>query len=223
EQFTTLRQIAGAPASAEQQAVFARMFAAGPVLEMGSYDKDFADGWRLLGERLTEWRHTCGLWDPAGDARKVVVRVLGIVAAVVGALAAAGGGALASRFGPGWLVLAAGGGLLAGGGLAAALTAWELHVRTAAGSALWLRIESFRRFLAASEAYHAEEAARRGVLREYTAWAVAVGEIDRWQRAVTAAALPPDVAGVGYVTMAPVLMASATSTATAPSDRKSAV
>ncbi|HEX6418056.1 MAG TPA: DUF2207 domain-containing protein [Acidimicrobiales bacterium] len=214
---TTLRRIAGAPASAEQQAVFARMFAAGPVLEMGSYDEGFADGWRLLGERLAAWRRTSGLWDDAADARKVVVRVLGIVAAVAGGVAAVAGGALAARYGPGWLALAAAGGLLAGGGLAAALGAWELHVRTAAGSALWLRIESFRRFLAASEAYHAEEAARRGVLREYTAWAVAVGEIGRWQRAVTAAAIPPDVAGVGYAYMAPMLMASAASTATAPS------
>jgi hypothetical protein len=66
--------------------------------------------------------------------------------------------------------------------------AWELRVRTPAGSGLWLwlRTESFRRFLAGSEAHHAEEAARRGHLREYTAWAVAVGEVDRWSRAVAA-------------------------------------
>jgi hypothetical protein len=32
------------------------------------------------------------------------------------------------------------------------------------GSGLWLRVESFRRFLAGSEAHHAEEAAKRGVL-----------------------------------------------------------
>lgn len=90
-------------------------------------------------------------------------------------------------------------------------------VRTAAGSALWLRIESFRRFLAGSEAYHAEEAAKRGVLREYTAWAVAVGEIDRWKRAVAAASIAPEVAGVHYAYMAPMLMASTATAATAPS------
>jgi uncharacterized membrane protein len=70
--------------------------------------------------------------------------------------------------------------------------AWELRVRTAAGSGLWLRVESFRRFLAASEAHHAEEAAKRGVLREYTAWAVAVGELDRWSRSVAASTVAPD-------------------------------
>jgi uncharacterized membrane protein len=136
---------------------------------------------------------------------------------VVGTLAAIGGGALANRYGAPWLALAAVGGALAGAGLAAALRAWELRVRTPAGSAAWLRVESFRRFLAGSEAYHAEEAAKRGVLREYTAWAVAVGEIDRWQRSVAAASIPPAVAGVSYAYMAPLLLASTTSSATAPS------
>jgi uncharacterized membrane protein YgcG len=40
--------------------------------------------------------------------------------------------------------------LAAGAGGAAAIRAWELRVRTPAGSGLWLRTESFRRFLAAS-------------------------------------------------------------------------
>ena len=63
----------------------------------------------------------------------------------------------------------------------------------------------------------AEGAARRGVLREYTAWAVAVGEVDRWKRAVGAAAIAPEVSGVHYAYMAPLLMASTRSAATAPS------
>jgi hypothetical protein len=97
----------------------------------------------------------------------------------VGLVAAVVGGVLADRWGTGWLVLTGIAGLLAGVGAAPVVAGWELLVRTAAGSAAWLRVESFRRFLADSEAYHAEEAAKRGVLREYTAWAVAVGEIDR--------------------------------------------
>ena len=91
------------------------------------------------------------------------------------------------------LVATLAGGVLAGAGLAACAGGVSC-VRTPLGSALWLRIESFRRFLAGSEAYHAEEAAKQGVLREYTAWAVALGEIDRWSNAVAAAAIPPDVA-----------------------------
>ena len=55
------------------------------------------------------------------------------------------------------------------------------------------------------------------MLREYTAWAVALGEIDRWSNAVAAAAIPPDVAGVSYAYIGPMLMMSTMSTATAPS------
>jgi hypothetical protein len=214
---TTIRRIAGAPASTEQQAVLGRMFVTGPVIELGSYDKDFASGWGLVGTQLDAWRKTSDLWDAGADARRVLVRVLGIVAGVAGVAVAALGGVLAGRLGAPWLLLALAGGLLAGGGLAAAVGAWELHVRTPAGSALWLRTESFRRFLAGSEAYHAEEAAKRGVLREYTAWALAVGEIDRWSRAVKASTIAPEVAGVHYAYMAPLLLASTVSAATAPS------
>ena len=214
---TTVRRIAGAPAAPDQQAVLARMFARGPLLTLGKYDKDFASGWSLVGSQLEAWRRDSGLWDRRADARKVVVRVLGFIAALVGLGIAALGGVLANRLGAGWLVVALVGGLLAGGGLAAGIGAWELHVRTAAGSALWLRVESFRRFLAESEGYHADEAAKRGVLREYTAWALAVGEIDRWSRAVKASTVPPDTAGVQYAYMAPLLLSSTSAAATAPS------
>src|SRR4029453_9709289 len=125
-------------------------------------------------------------------------------------------GALANRFGSPYLPLAAVGGALFGAGLAAVLGAWELPVRTPAGSGLFLRVESFRPFLAESEAYHGEEAAKRGVLREYTAWAVALDEIDRWSRAVAASSIIPETAGLGYVHMAPLLLASTLSTSTAP-------
>ena len=69
-----------------------------------------------------------------------------------------------------------------------------LLVRTEAGTALWLRVESFRRFLENSEARHVTEAAERGVLRHYTAWAVALGESRAWTDAVeAAAAADPDL------------------------------
>jgi hypothetical protein len=212
-----IRRISGAPASDEQQAIFARMFAGGPVVVLGKYDKDFASGWGMVSSHLSAWKRTSGLWDRRADSRRLVVRALGIVAVFVGLIVALVGGMLAVRSGPGFLPVAAVGGVLAGAGLAAAVSAWELRVRTALGSALWLRVESFRRFLAGSEAYHAEEAAKRGVLREYTAWALALGEINRWSQAVAAAAIPPDVAGVHYAYMAPMLMASTMTTATAPS------
>jgi hypothetical protein len=97
------------------------------------------------------------------------------------------------------------------------ICAWELRVRTPVGSGLWLRTESFRRFLAGSEARHAEEAARRGHLREYTAWAVAVGELDRWSRAVAASSAASDPAIAGYGVMGPSLLGATSASSTAPS------
>jgi hypothetical protein len=77
----------------------------------------------------------------------------------------------------------------------ALLVGWILYsrlraARTALGSALALRTMSFRRFLAESEGRHVEEAWKRGVLREYSAWAVALGEADTWRRAAGAASVP---------------------------------
>jgi Predicted membrane protein (DUF2207) C-terminal domain/Predicted membrane protein (DUF2207) N-terminal domain len=216
---TRLTRIAGAPASPDQQVVFSQMFTSGPTLELGSYDRSFASGWATLGSQLSAWRAGSGLWDTRADARRIAAMALGVLATIVGAVGAVAGGLLAGIGATSavWLVLAVAGGLLAGAGLAAAVGGWELRVRTAAGSALWLRVESFRRFLAQSEGYHADEAAKRGVLREYTAWAVAVGEIGRWTQAVSASTIAPQVAGVQYAYIAPFLLASTINTATAPS------
>ena len=187
-------------------------------LSLGSYDEDFALAWRSLGRELGAWERASGLWDPAGDRRRGRARGLGIVAGVAGVLLAVQSAVWASRSGPGWLALVAAGGLLAGAGAAAAVRAWELRVRTPAGSGLWLRTESFRRFLAGSEAHHAEEAAKRGHLREYTAWAVAVGELDRWSRAVAASSVAAaDPVAARYPVLAPALMSQTSRSSVPPS------
>jgi hypothetical protein len=187
-------------------------------LPLGSYDPSFAAAWRSVGGELAGWQRSIGLWDPAGDRRQALARTAGGVAGVAGLLVAVLGAILASRSGPGWLVVAALGGLVAGAGAAAVVGAWELRVRTPTGSALWLRTESFRRFLAGSEAHHASEAAKRGHLREYTAWAVAVGELDRWSRAVAASsAATDDPAAARYPVLAPVLLAGSSGSSVAPS------
>jgi hypothetical protein len=202
------------PATTE---VLDTMFGARTTLDLGAYDSKFASGWRKVDVLLDDWQRRSGLWDPAGERRKAAYRGLGILAGIAGVVGLGIGGALAARWGEEWLALVAGAAVLAGAGFGAAVRAWELRVRTPQGSGLWLRVESFRRFLAGSEAYHAEEAAKRGVLREYTAWAVAVGEIDRWERAVAASTAIPAAAGLGYVYLAPMLMSSTSSAATAPS------
>ena len=58
------------------------------------------------------------------------------------------------------------------------------------GSALALRAESFRRFLAASEGQHVDWAWKQGLLREYSAWAVALGAADAWGRALANSNIP---------------------------------
>src|SRR5262249_12372891 len=146
------------------------------------------------------WAKGSGLWDKAADRRKVWVRVLGILAAILGAIGVIGGGAAAAMAsGPGGIGVGGIGAALAGGGFGMALRAWELKVRTPKGSGMFLRVESFRRFLHESEASHAEDAANRGLLREYTAWAMAVGEIDHWKKAVEKSTIIPESAGLNYV------------------------
>ena len=186
-------------------------------VELGSYDSTFASGWGLIEAQLETWARGSGLWDVEADRRKTKVRVLGALVMVLGAILAFAGGYASNRWGRTGIPLVVIGSLLGGGGFAALVRGWELRVRTPLGSGLWLRVESFRRFLHESETFHAEEAAKRGVLREYTAWAVALSEIDRWERAVAGSTAIPAEAGLGYVHMAPMLAASTASTATAPS------
>lgn len=66
-----------------------------------------------------------------------------------------------------------------------------LPARSAVGSALALRTESFRRFLHDSESHHVEWAWEHSVLREYSGWAVALGEADAWSKALERANVPP--------------------------------
>ncbi len=129
----------------------------------------------------------------SGSARAISARiwalVLGALALTLGLVATVVGGVFCARYGAAWLPLVAVGAVGAGAGLAAVVRSWELRVRTPIGSAEWLKIESFRQFLAGSEAYHADWAAEHDILREYTAWAVALDEIDRWAKAVEQSAV----------------------------------
>jgi hypothetical protein len=187
-------------------------------LTLGAYDPSFAAAWREIGDELKAWQRTGGLWDAAGDLHRKLAWVLGAVVAVGGLVIAGLGGAVANRWSWVWVALVAWGALLAGAGLAAVVRGWELRVRTPLGCELWLRVESFRRFLAGPQAHHLEEAVNRGVLGEYTAWAVAVGEIDRWSRVVAASACcANDPVGRRYSGMAPYLPPAARSSMVEPS------
>jgi hypothetical protein len=192
-------------------------FAGRERLPLGSYDPSFAAAWEAIADELAGWEQASGLWDAAADRRSTLVRLFAAVVAVVG-LALTALGAVLGRSGTAWLVLVAAGALLAGVGLAALVRGWELRVRTPAGAALWLRVESFRRYLAASEARHVDEVAKRGLLQEYTAWAVAFGEERRWSRIVAASAVATDDRSfTDYSQIAPRLASATTAASHEPS------
>ena len=170
------------------EAVLDTMFAQRDSIELGTYDASFTAGWNELDERLDDWRASSDLWDQTAGRRVIKARVLGSIIGLLSLALVAAGAFLANRWAAGWLGMVAIAALIAGAGFSAVIRSWELRVRSPKGTALWLQIESFRRFIENSEAYHAKQAAERGYLREYTAWAVALDELDHWNRAVESAA-----------------------------------
>src|SRR6266536_285762 len=180
-------------------------FAGRERLQLGTYDTSFAAAWRRVGKELRVWQQESGRWDPTGELRRVRGWLIGFVGAAFGLGCAFVGGGDASRTGAAGLALVVPGALLAGCGVSAALRAWELRTLTVAGSGSWLRVESFRRFLAESDAHCADEAATQDHLLQYTAWAVAVGEIDRWSSATAASAVAQADPAYYSATMVPYL------------------
>lgn len=157
-------------------------------LTLGTYQSTLADAWREVEQEQRTMVKASGWWTkfapgtpPSFPFGVVAVVGFGIIAVVIAAFL----GYLRS-----WPVALAIGALVPA---VAAASAYRklLPQRSAAGSALALRAESFRRFLQASEGSHVEWAWQHGLLREYSAWAVALGAAAAWQRAVAASAVPP--------------------------------
>ncbi|MGY2065387.1 DUF2207 domain-containing protein [Blastococcus sp. SYSU DS0619] len=190
-------------------------------LPLGEYDEGFAKGWAALGKELGDWQVSSGLWDGDADRRTVWIRVLGGLAGVAGFALALFAGYLSIEDVGLPLVLAGIGGALAGAGAAAAIAGWELRVLTPAGSAAWLQVESLRQFLASASPTAVDEAIGSGRLGRYTAWAVALGEAERWAELASAARVPvhssSDARYLHYAVYAPVLVAGCGTASTAPS------
>ena len=167
-----------APAPATVGPVLDTMFGGRSEVMLGSYDEQFTSGWKMLRGTLDDWLSGADHWDRAGHRRRTIVRIASVVLGLVGLGLALWGGAMAITDGSGRLWVVGLGAAVAGAAGAALANSWELLVRTPRGSSLWLLIQSFRRFLHDSEARHVLEAAERGVLRQYTAWAVALDEAD---------------------------------------------
>jgi len=175
------------PAHPTAEPVLQRMFNGRERIPLGGYDSQFASGWQLMKDDVTRWQRGAAYWDRSGHKRRTMVRVLSVLGLLAGIGATVLFSAMANRNGGGWLPAVAGGGAMIGLCWAALINSWELLIRSPDGTARWLQVESFRRFLHQSEAQHVEQAASLGLLRQYTAWAVALDEADRWTLAVSAA------------------------------------
>ncbi|MGH9271082.1 MAG: DUF2207 family protein [Ilumatobacteraceae bacterium] len=180
-------------AAADERAVLDPLFSGRDDVILNSYDKDFATAWRDVRTMQGRAIAASGWWkqDPpraGGSSGRswLVFVVLGVwIAIAAGSVLSAVLGVLSSpiaaiAFG---IVVPAAVGLAAYQSLRPA--------RSATGSALALRTESFRRFLVASEGRHVEWAWSKGLLREYSAWAVALGAASAWKRALSASSVPP--------------------------------
>jgi uncharacterized membrane protein YgcG len=175
----------------EESAVLSELFADGEEIPLGRYDKDFAKAWNRVRADQERSIAASGFWKR--DAPRATrtrfswtVLVVLFIWVIIGA-----GSILSAVFGVfssplGAIVF----GIIVPGIVALVAYRTLLPVRSATGSALALRTESFRRFLAASEGRHVEWAWKQGLLREYSAWAVALGAATAWERALAASSVP---------------------------------
>jgi hypothetical protein len=184
-------RLADAPPADRQ--LIDEMFAATSSIALGKYSKSFAATWSKIQQRQRQLTNASGYWKrPIGTISGGVAGAgtIGILVLVIGGLITFRAPARALEFldHP-----AAAIGLAVVIPAILALLAYEklLPARTAEGSALTLRTESFRRFLAASEGPHVEWAWKHGLLREYSAWAVALGEASTWEKAMERSSVPP--------------------------------
>lgn len=203
-----------------------KLFGNREVVDLEGYDPQFAKAWTKVEERQDEWVRQSGWWRSKPPVRNAA-RGGGCLAALalVGLLIAFGIAAwfLAGLLGPVGgivgLVLVA----IAVPGLTARVAyAPFLASRTASGSAYALQVASFRRFLVESEGQYVEWAWKNGLLRQYSAWAVALDAADAWQQAMERAGVPQQEI---QATTTPLLVHAAassfTSTRTAPTQSSS--
>lgn len=162
-------------------------------IALGSYDPRFATAWSEVARLVEAWVVSSGVFRHRPPVRRGGASFSGLVPllfclAFPFASVASGLAAVTGLHSPVATVLLA---LVVPG--VAALIAYLPLTRSlsARGSAIALRTESFRRFLADSEAQHVEWAWENGLLREYSAWAVALGEADAWNRALSSSSVPP--------------------------------
>jgi hypothetical protein len=198
-------------------------FAGRTRVRLDAYDRDFARMWDALGRELSAWRHSSGPWDADAERRTHRTRVAGAVVGVAGVVLAVLSGYLSAHQTTLPVALAGLGGALAGSAAATAVRGWEVRVFTPEGSAAWLQVQSLRRFLAQAPPTAVDEAIASGNIGRNTAWAVALGEAQRWSELASTfsgtARLPYSSQGLLYAGYAPMFLTHCctASTASGPS------
>lgn len=186
--------------SAVDRGHLATLFASESTIELGSYDSAFSSAWRAVQAEQRRFIADAGWWSSGAPGQGVSVKGLGrvlipfvfIVLVSGSSLRIAGRGLVGAIGNPVTALIFT---ALLVGLIAFGIYRSMLPSRSATGSALTLRTESFRRFLAASEGRHVEWAWENGLLREYSAWAVALGAAEAWTDAVKSSNITePDLA-----------------------------
>ncbi len=211
-----------AEADPDTASILNRAMAGRDRIDLRRWDPSFSAAWTSAGRAIERWVRTEGVFrrrPPHAGGFKVTANLGLVVFGAFFVLPILGGLSEAAGANPTAEVV----GAVAIAVLTPVLAGWLAYGRLtrslgARGSAIALRSESFRRFLHASEAQHVEWAWQNGLLRDYSAWAVALGEADAWNHALSASAVPaPEVAQTHGI-MAPVLYSAAFHSArTAPS------
>ena len=158
------------------------------TITLGKYSAAMATLWKGVKKEQTDGAAASGWWvrGPSGGRARYPYGLSGIVLLVAGAVGICVWRGLWEH-----VLVAFGLALAVPAVVAGALYSRMLPARSAVGSALALRVASFRRFLDSSEGNHVEWAYTRGLLREYSAWAVALGAADAWNAAILASNVPP--------------------------------
>ncbi|MBI4934621.1 MAG: DUF2207 domain-containing protein [Actinobacteria bacterium] len=165
----------------------AKLLGTDDVITLGSYRKSLTDLWTEITEEQKVAAKESGWWKRGSPGSNTFPPALfAVMVLMAGVLFMAFWAGLrqsvivtvfVSFFGP---------------ALAALISyAALLPRRSASGSAAALKAESFRNFLEKSEGQHVDWAWKHGLLREYSAWAVALGAADAWGRAIAKSAVPP--------------------------------
>lgn len=181
------------------------VFAGRDAIDLLRYDPKFARGWAQIGQHQAEWARTCGWWSRPlrpGNRKPGSIFTFGVLVVAAVVLVVASSFLLGLLGFVGGVVTA----LVVGAGLpfivARVAYAPLRPGRTAAGSAWAIRTESFRRFLADSEGQHVQWAWDQGLLRQYSAWAVALDAADAWKEGLERAGVPqPEIDGLSPLTI----------------------